>query len=101
MASIGIVVRASQSAETLPRDWIPEPLGPRASVLAAIGECLSSDADALSLRLTVEESSESEDPRTISASGHWGPRELAVLRKLCQRLGARFYDAEASEFIDL
>jgi hypothetical protein len=101
MASIGVIVRASQATESLPCDWIPEPLGSRANVLAAIAECLPSDADGLALRLRVEEASESEEPRTISASGIWGDRESAVLRKLCQRLGARFYDAEASEFVEI
>jgi hypothetical protein len=31
----------------------------------------------------------------------WGTRESAALRQLCSELNARFYDAEAAEFIEL
>jgi hypothetical protein len=101
MASTGIIVRASQSAESLPRDWIPEPLGSSVSVLAAVAECMPSHAHALSLRVRVEDASESEESRTISTSGIWGERKSVVLRKLCEALGAGLYDAEASEFIEI
>jgi hypothetical protein len=101
MASIGIIVRASQSVEALAGDWVPVPLGARADVVAAIEKCLPEDRDTLALRLRVEEPTENDDPRTISVSGIWGPRECEVLRMLCRKLDARFYDAEASDFIEL
>ena len=101
MASIGIIVRADRAAESLPRDWVPEPLGSRSGVLAAIAECVPADDGTLALRLCVEDVSESEGPRSISVSGVWGERESAVLRELCRKLDARFYDSEEAEFIDL
>jgi len=55
----------------------------------------------LSLSFRVEGPQESEDPRAISVSGHWGVEESAVIRHLCQSLKARFYDASAGDFIEL
>jgi hypothetical protein len=101
MASIGIIVRTAQELAEMPRDWVPQPLGSRADVLSAIQRCIPAHDDSLALTLRVEEPSESEEPRAISVSGVWGPRESAVLRELCSALGARFYDAEAAEFIEL
>jgi hypothetical protein len=101
MASIGIIVRTTQELAELSHDWVPQPLGSRADVLAAIQRCVPDHDNSLSLALKVEEPDENEDPRAISVSGVWGPRESAVLRELCSALGARFYDAEAAEFIEL
>ncbi len=100
MASIGIIVRADRAVESLPRDWVPEPLGSRSGVLAAIAECVPADDQTLALRLRVEDSSESEGPRSIAVSGVLGERESAVLGELCRRLGARFYEAEEAELIE-
>lgn len=101
MASIGLILRADQELSELPQDWVPVSLGSRAEVLAAIKECVPADDTTLALALRVEEPEESEHPRTISVSGVWGQRESAVLRHLCNLLDARFYDAEAGDFIDL
>ena len=101
MASIGIIIRATQELAELGRDWVPQPLGSRVEVLLAIQRCVPAHDDSLALTLRVEEPSESEDPRTISVSGVWGQRESAVLRQLCSLLSARFYDAEMAEFIEL
>jgi len=100
MASIGLIVKAKADLDQLPRDWVPEPLGSRSKVMAAIAQCIPQDPS-LALSLLVEEPHESEEPRCITASGVWGPKESAVLAHLCQVLGARFYDAEAAEFIRL
>jgi hypothetical protein len=101
MASTGIIVRSNQELAELAQDWVPQPLGARADVLAAIKRCVPVHDSSLTLSLEVEAPHESADPRTISVSGVWGPRESAVLRRLCSELGARFYDAEAAEFIEL
>ena len=70
-------------------------------VNAAVERALGSEAATLSLRLTIESPDESPDPRIISAAGVWGPLESAVIRRICRELSARFYDAEAGEFIEL
>lgn len=101
MASIGIIVRSNQELAELPQDWVPQPLGARADVLAAIKRYVPAHDNSLAITLEVEAASESADPRSISVSGVWGPRESDVLRQLCSVLGARFYDAEAAEFIEL
>ena len=101
MSSIGLIIRESRDVEELPQDWVPQPLGPRAEVLAVLERYLPQNDPTLALSLRVEEPAESEEPRTISASGVWGPREMAILKLLCNALGARFYDAESSEFIEL
>ncbi len=93
-------MRASGDLGELPADWAPEPLGPRADVLAAIGSCVPAEDAGLALNFRVEESEDSEEPRTISVSAAWGQRESAICR-LCNLLGARFYDASAGDFIDL
>lgn len=87
--------------EDLPLDWVPQPLGSRMEVLAAIQECFPSGDPSLALSLRVEGESESEEPRTISVSGVWGPRESTIIMALCKLLAARFYDAEAGEFTEL
>jgi len=101
MASIGIIVCTAQELAEMSHDWVPQPLAPRDEVLAAIQRCIPAHDNSLSLALKVEEPDESENPRAISVSGVWGPRESAVLQELCSVLGARFYDAETAEFIEL
>jgi len=100
MSSIGIVVRADQNAETLGHDWVPAPLGSRREVESVLAE-LMFDARHLMLTANIESPEESEDPRTISFSGVWGEQEQAVLRQLCSRLDARFFDAETGNFVVL
>ena len=70
-------------------------------VVDAVERALAGEAGQLSLRLTIESVDESPDPRTISAIGVWGTRESAVIRAICQELDARFYDADAAEFVEL
>ncbi len=100
MGSIGIVVRADRDAETLGNDWVPPPLGPRQVVEDLVTEVMEV---AVGLRLTanVESVAESPDPRAITFSGVWGDEERVVLRQICSRLEARFYDAEECGFIEL
>lgn len=100
MSSIGIVVRANKSVESLGHDWVPEPLGPRPEVEALLAEFMA-NADHLMLTANIEGRHESEDPRSITFSGVWGVEERAVLKQLCSQLDARFYDAEAGNFVAL
>ena len=105
MSSIGIIVRAESDVDTLPRDWIPEPLGTRDAVMAviqlnapgAVGD-LRLSLQALSLNLELEIDA-GPLPKSITVSGVWGPKEPLFVGALCKRLGARFYDSEMSEFI--
>ncbi|GER12426.1 hypothetical protein [Variovorax boronicumulans] len=101
MSSIGLIFREDKDLTALPSDWTPVPLGARHLVSATVERALASEATTLSLRLSIESQDESPDPRTISASGVWGPRESAVIRTICRELSARFYDAEAGGFIEL
>jgi len=101
MSSIGIIFREDRELTTLPTEWTPVPLGSRRVVVDAVERALAGEAGQLSLRLTVESVDESPDPRTITAIGVWGPRESAVIRAICRDLAARFYDAEAAEFVEL
>lgn len=101
MSSIGLIFREDKDLTKLPSDWTPVPLGARHLVSATVERALASEATTLSLRLRIESQDESPDPRTISAAGVWGPRESAVIRTICRELSARFYDAEAGEFIEL
>lgn len=101
MSSIGIIFRENKELTTLPPDWTPVPLGPRQLVGAVVERALAGEPSELSLRITIESQDESPDPRTISAAGVWGPRESAVIRAICRELSARFYDAEAGEFIEI
>lgn len=41
MASIGIIVRANQDLAELGQDWVPQPLGKGADVIAATKRCVS------------------------------------------------------------
>ena len=100
MSGIGIIVRADKNLEALDSAWVPVPLGPRGEVERVVAELLA-DAEHLMLMTNIESSRESDDPRAISVSGVWGDQERAVLRQLCSRFGARFYDAEVGEFVAL
>jgi hypothetical protein len=100
MSSIGVVVRAGENVEALGRDWVPVPLGPRLVVESMVAE-LMSGAEHLMLTANIEGPDESRDPRAITFSGVWGDEERAVLRQLCSRLGARFFDAETDGFVAL
>ena len=93
-------MRAAEQAEDLGHDWVPVPLGPRLVVEDTVAELLSG-AKHLMLSANIEGPDESDDPRAITISGVWGDEERAVLRELCKRLSARFYDAEMGSFVAL
>jgi hypothetical protein len=96
MSSIGLIFRCDCEADEMASNFVPRPLGSRNEVLSAISELTD---PTLSLRMTVEEESESPEPRTISVSGTWADQEMSVIRRLCDRLKARFYDAETCDFL--
>jgi len=98
MSSVGIVMRADGDVESLEQGWTPEPLGTRSTVLAAIARHFDGNDRTLALAFDVEDA---PAPRTVSVSGTWGDREAAILRDVCADLGARFYDPEEGDFIDL
>jgi hypothetical protein len=101
MSSIGIVMRAEGAIKSLDSDWKPLPLGARADVVAVVSRFLPKGDESLALELRIESDEESDCPRTITASGVWGDREARVLQSICDALDARFYDAEAGDFVDL
>ncbi|MGX9698530.1 hypothetical protein ACWYXK_16200 [Janthinobacterium lividum] len=102
MSSIGLIFRESRQLDTVPNDWIPEPLGVRSNVTEIVDGILRVvPLDSLALTVTVESEDENSDPRTISVSGVWGDDEMSVIRALCLALDAKFYDAEAADFVEL
>jgi len=102
MSSIGLIFRESGQLDTVPNDWIPEPLGVRSNVTEIVEGILRAvPLDSLALTVTVESEDENADPRTISVSGVWQDDERSVIRALCLALDAKFYDAEAADFIEL
>jgi hypothetical protein len=100
MGNVGIIVRAEGGIGGLAADWTPPTLGARAEVENAVAS-LFVEANRLMLRLLVESRELSEDPRCISVSGSWGNEELKLLKTLCDRFGAKMYDAAEGEFLDL
>lgn len=102
MSSVGIIFREARQLDTLPKDWIPEPLGTRQKVSEIVeGIMRAVPSGRLALTVTVESEEDSLEPRTISVSGVWGDAEMGVIRALCLALEARFYDAETADFIEL
>ena len=107
MSSIGVIFRAEGDADSLTKDWKPEPLGTREAVVAAIqqgapgisceGPISLFEKMSLWLELEIDEG---PYPRSITVAGVWGERELSYVSSLCRQLGARCYDSELSEFID-
>jgi hypothetical protein len=69
--------------------------------MQALDECFAQAEQPLALSLRLEEKEESEDPRTISVSGVWGKNEMALIKFLCEKLNARFYDAESGAFVEI
>ncbi|WDZ95033.1 hypothetical protein Herbaro_16285 [Herbaspirillum sp. WKF16] len=100
MSSIGLIFVEKRELQELPQNWVPMPLGPRPLVQNLVEKFLSQN-EHLELHLTIEGEEESADPRTISVSGVWGVEEMLVITSICSALGARFYDAESGEFLDL
>lgn len=102
MSSVGIIFREPRQLSTLPDDWRPAPLGTRQKVSEVIDVVMQTAAlGNLALTMTLEAEEDSASPRTISVSGVWGDKEMAIIRTLCSALDACFYDAEAAEFIEL
>lgn len=102
MSRIGLIFRETRQLDTLPKGWIPEPLGERSNVTEIVAGIIRAvPLDSLALTVTVESEEDSLDPRTISVSGVWGDAEMSVIRELCLALAARFYDAEAGDFVEL
>lgn len=102
MSSVGIIFKEARQLDTLPKDWIPAPLGTRLKVSEIVeGIMRTAPPGSLALTVTVESEEDSLEPRTISVSGVWGDAEMGVIRALCLALGARFYDAETADFIEL
>lgn len=100
MSSIGLIVVEKRELKELPQNWVPIPLGPRPLVQNLVEKSLLQN-EHLALEMTIEGVEESADPRTISVSGVWGVEEMLVIKSICSQLGARFYDAESGEFLDL
>lgn len=98
MSCIGLICRASATVEDLPLNWEPEALGTREEVLAAVAECVPQDRTDLAINISIDEG---PAPKAISVSGVWSDKERSVVKALCRKLGARFYDAEACEFVNL
>ena len=101
MSTTGLIFREARELEDLPQDWVPEALGSRSEVVAVVDRHLPKDDRSLALELRIEGPDESEQPRTISVSGVWGPRESKIINAICAELGARFYDASTGDFIEL
>jgi hypothetical protein len=105
MSSIAVIVRADEPIASLARDWVPEPLGEREAVVAAIQELSPPGVVVdgrislahLALELAIEAG---PAPRSITVSGTWGEAELGYLNRLCRRLRARCFDSELCEYID-
>ena len=101
MSRVGILFREARPLDTLPKDWIPAPLGTRLKVSEIVsGIMRTASPGSLALTVTVESEEDSLEPRTISVSGVLGDAEMAVIRALCLALEARFYDAETADFIE-
>ncbi|MFJ3055294.1 hypothetical protein [Herbaspirillum sp. NPDC087042] len=100
MSSIGLIIVEKRELKELPQNWVPIPLGPRPLVQNLVEKSLSQN-EHLALEMSIEGEEESADPRTISVSGVWGVEEMLVIKSICSQLGARFYDAESGEFLDL
>lgn len=87
--------------DTLPKDWIPAPLGTRLSVSETVQGVMRTSPPGLALTVTVEAEEDSSESKTRSVLGVLGEAEMGVILALCLALAARFYDAETADFIKL
>jgi len=102
MSGVGIIFKEVCQLDSLPKDWIPAPLGTRPKVSEIVEGIMGTvPPGSLAITVTVESEEDSLEPRTISVSGVWGDAEMVVIRALCLALEARFYDAEIADFIEL
>lgn len=101
MSSIGLIFREYRDLESLPEDWVPQPLGSRQFVGQTLAECLAREVRSFNLSFRIEAVEESDEPRTISVSGVFVEDELVLIKCLCEKLDARFYDAESGDFVEI
>jgi hypothetical protein len=104
---IGLICRASGAIATLPKSWRPVPLGARAEVVhqleALTGSRLEGHTIAVETQLGVLELSlDDKDPlESVSVRALLSSDVAALLRRICSDFGARYYDSEEGDFIEL
>lgn len=102
---IGLIFIADGVMAGLPKEWRPRPLGDRTDVMQRLQHLTGSRFDGCSLAVETPEgvlelSLDPADPvECVSVRALLSPDMLAVLRRICDSFGARFYDAEEGNFI--
>lgn len=105
---IGIILKSDKTAEELGKDWVPPPLGSKSWVYECLAEVLNQSVvedeiayttrDGTVLHFTV---AAEDEPRAVSVSYGSSQEGLDILRAICKRLDAKFYDSEMCGFIDI
>ncbi len=104
---IGLICRADEAIAGLSKNWRPVPLGARLEVIQRLQDLTGSRFDGH--RVTVETESgvlelslDDADPvESVSVRALLSPDATSLLRLVCQSFGARYYDSEEGDFIEL
>ena len=103
----GLICRADGAVAGLPKDWQPRPLGARSDVVRHLQDLTGSRFDGRIVAVETESgvlelSVDDADPvESVSVRALLSSDAIDLLRRICERFGARYYDSEQGDFIEL
>jgi hypothetical protein len=104
---IGLICRADGAVARLPKDWRPRPLGARSVVVQDLQDLSGSRFDGRTVSVETESGvlelsvGEADPVESVSVRALLSSDAIDLLRRICERFGARYYDSEQGDFIDL
>src|SRR4051812_22756259 len=104
---IGLICRADGAVAGLPKDWRPRALGARPEVVQRLQDLTGSRFDGRMVAVETESgvlelSLDDADPvESVSVRALLSPNTTRLLRRICESFGARYYDSEEGDFIEL
>jgi hypothetical protein len=104
---IGLICLAAGSAGGLPKAWRPNPLGSRSDVVRRLQDLTGSRFDGRMIAVETESgvlelSVDDTDPvESVSVRALFSTEAVGLLRQICESFGARYYDSERGDFIEL
>ena len=104
---IGLICRADGAVAGLPKDWRPCPLGARSDIIQRLQDLTGSRFDGRMVAVETESgvlelSVDDADPvESVSVRALLSSDAIGLVRRICENFGARYYDSEEGDFIDL
>ena len=103
----GFICLTDRSVTELPKEWQPLPLGARADVIQRLEHVIGSRFRGRTVTVettdgALELSVGDDDPvDCVFVRGILSSDARLLLRRICESIGARYYDSEEGEFVEL